>query len=83
MAKLNDESLSVINEALNGLFDLFGQDEAAPLCRSLHLAAHLKQFIPVFRTRIRQHANRDPELASMLEESQENAVAFLGYLQSI
>merc|ERR1712130_397195 len=53
-AKLSDESLTVVNEALNGLFDVFGEDDAAPFCSQLQLASTLRQFLPQLKKRIRQ-----------------------------
>jgi len=80
--KLLDESLVVVNEALNGLFDVFGEDEAAPFCSRLQLGTTLQQFLPQFKKRIRQ-GQIENELRAMLEESLENVEGFINYLRSL
>ena len=81
-AKLSDESLVVVNEALNGMFDVFGEDEAAPFCSQLQLGSTLQQFLPQFKKRVRQ-GHAEEELRAMLEESLENVEGFIEYLRSL
>lgn len=53
LKKLNDESIIVLNEAADGIFDICGQDETQELCKALNILSVLVKFQPEFIGRVR------------------------------
>jgi len=84
LKKLGDENINVVNEAIEGVFEICGQDDTVPLCHSLQLLQRLKEFLPIFSTRLRQQQSLfDEETNAMLQGTFENLEGFIQYLQSI
>lgn len=69
---------------MNGIFDVFGEDETFPIANAIQIGSTLQSFLPVLETRISQQQNTiGEELVDMLGDTLENTKQFIEYQLSM
>ncbi|KAF1318975.1 hypothetical protein FI667_g13462, partial [Globisporangium splendens] len=80
LSSLNDASLEVVAEALNAVFDVFGDEDFDAVFRDLQLLSALEQTAMSIKAKLRaERKEMDRDLVAHVKETHLNLVRFIKY----
>lgn len=80
LSSLNDSSLEVVAEALNAVFDVYGDEDFDAVFRSLQFLGALERTATAVKAKLRsEHKQMDRDLVAHVKETHLNLVRFIKY----
>ncbi|KAL3185063.1 hypothetical protein MRX96_030947 [Rhipicephalus microplus] len=74
-----DPDTVVVTEALDAIFDVFGEDSTDTVAREIELVAKLRQVLPAFKSKVQQAKTTLPSHYSVIVTAKTNLIRFLKY----
>ncbi|XP_064468400.1 HEAT repeat-containing protein 3-like [Ornithodoros turicata] len=76
---LKDSDIGVVAEALDAVFDVFGEDSTDSVGREIELVPKLRQILPVFKTKINQNRKSLGSQYPVVMTAKTNLLRFIKY----
>ncbi|KAL1431795.1 hypothetical protein MTO96_013897 [Rhipicephalus appendiculatus] len=74
-----DPDTVVVTEALDAIFDVFGEDSTDTVAREIELVAKLRQVLPAFKSKVKQAKTTLPSHYPVIVTAKTNLIRFLKY----
>ncbi|XP_037500952.1 HEAT repeat-containing protein 3 [Rhipicephalus sanguineus] len=74
-----DPDTVVVTEALDAIFDVFGEDSTDTVAREIELVAKLRQVLPAFKSKVKQAKSTLPSHYPVIVTAKTNFIRFLKY----
>uniref|UniRef100_A0A131XBN9 SYO1-like TPR repeats domain-containing protein n=1 Tax=Hyalomma excavatum TaxID=257692 RepID=A0A131XBN9_9ACAR len=74
-----DPDTVVVTEALDAIFDIFGEDSTDAVAREIELVEKLRQVLPAFKSKVKQAKTTLPSHYPVIVTAKTNLIRFLKY----